>query len=311
MKGILSLVATTVRGGVAVILCALLGFENAAVASECDNLAVPAANVIWCDSFEDSDLPSSGRLSDNYFDYSDDQGDQIRVTSESQDGQYALRQRWQAGEDSAGTLMRSFGRNPVNSQSHSNQDFREIYWRVYVKYPTGFQGFPNKLSRATVFATSGWAQAMIAHTWLDKNGSQFLAIDPARGTDAAGVLQTTKWNDFNGLTWMGKRTSSAALKTGVWQCIESRVALNSPGASDGKFTLWVDDVKTAERTDLNWLGSFSDYALNTVILSGYWNGGAPRAQERYLDSFVIATSRIGCGGSASVRPAAPSNLNVN
>ncbi len=30
------------------------------------------------------------------------------------------------------------------------------------------------------------------------------------------------------------------------------------------------------------------------MLDGYWNGGSPRAQNRYFDNFVVSTSRIGC-----------------
>ena len=288
-----------------VFLCIGAG-SPAAHASECLNPPVPAADLIWCDSFEDADLPPSGNFSDNYFDFDGDNGDHDRTTAASFDGQYALRQRWQQSEVSAGAMFRTFGRSPVSSLSHSSSDFREIYWRMYVLYPSGFQGFPDKHSRATVFASSGWAQAMIGHVWLDGGARQALAIDPASGTDTAGNLQTTKWNDFPNLRWMGARTASTALTTGAWQCVEARIALNSPGASDGVFSLWIDDNLVADRNDLNWVGSYSDYGLNAVMISAYWNGGSPAAQERYIDSFVIATSRIGCGK----RPRAPENLTV-
>lgn len=295
--------------GIGRIAVAVVFLAQAASASECQNLGLPAGNVIWCDSFEDSDLPASGNLADNYFDFDVDQGDHVRVSTESFDGQYSLRQRWQSGELNAGHLFRNFGRNPVTSQSHSNSDFREIYWRMYVKYPAGFQGFPSKLTRATVFANSGWAQAMIGHVWVDTGSPEFLAIDPVSGTNSAGALQTTKWNDFSNFRWLGLRRSSVPLQTNQWQCIETRIALNSPGASDGKFTLWVDDVLAADRSDLNWLGSYSDYGINAVMISAYWNSGSPVTQERYIDSFVIATTRIGCNNG--VRPNPPTNLITN
>ena len=291
------------------IAVASVFLAQTASASECQNLGLPPGTVIWCDSFEDTDLPPSGNLADNYFDFDVDQGDHVRVASESFDGQYSLMQRWQSGEVDAGHLFRNFGRNPVTSQSHPNSDFREIYWRMYVKYAAGFQGFPAKLTRATVFANSGWAQAMIGHVWADDSNPQFLAIDPASGTDSAGALQTTVWNDFNNLTWLGLRRSSVPTQINQWQCIESRIALNSPGASDGKFTLWVDGVLAADRSDLNWLGSYSDYGINAVMISAYWNDGSPATQARYIDSFVIATTRIGC--ISGVRPNPPTNLTIN
>lgn len=294
-------------GIVAVFAIGICTVSPVALASECQNTGLPPGSVIWCDSFEDEDLPVSGQLADSYFDFDADDGDHARTTADSFDGQYSLRQRWQAGEVSAGAMMRTFGRNPVMSHSHSNTDFREIYWRLYVKYEPGFQGFPDKLSRATVFSDSAWSQAMIGHVWLDENNRQFLSIDPASGTDTAGNLLTTKWNDFANLRWLGKRTSSVPLRTGVWQCVEARVVLNSAAANDGIFTMWLDGDLVAERTDLNWLGNYTDYGLNTVMISAYWNGGSPAAQERYIDSFIIATTRIGCG----VRPNPPDNLNAN
>lgn len=280
-----------------------------ASASECQNLGIPAQNVIWCDSFEDADLPQSGQLADNYFDFDTDNGDHARTTAASFDGQYSLRQRWQSGEVSAGAMVRTFGRNALSTMSHQSSDFADIYWRMYILYPNGFQGFPDKHSRATVIAGSNWSQAMIAHVWIDDTNRQFLSIDPASGTDTNGVLQTTKWNDFPNLRWMGKRTASAPLQTGVWQCVEARAKLNSPGASDGVFSLWIDDALVANRTDLNWVGSYSDYGINAVMISAYWNGGSPATQERYIDSFVIANTRIGCGSSD--RPNPPQNLTVD
>lgn len=47
-------------------------------------------------------------------------------------------------------------------------------------------------------------------------------------------------------------------------------------------------------TRLTWHGAVSEYGINTVFLEHYWNGGAPRAQERYFDNFVVSTQRIGC-----------------
>ena len=63
-----------------------------------------------------------------------------------------------------------------------------------------WSGGPDKLSRATSFATSGWAQTMIAHVW---SSGDVLSIDPASGTDANGNLQTTTYNDFAHLRWLG------------------------------------------------------------------------------------------------------------
>jgi hypothetical protein len=44
------------------------------------------------------------------------------------------------------------------------------------------------------------------------------------------------------------------------------------------------------------MDSFRDYGINAVYVENYWNDGAPHAQERYFDNFVVSTQRIGCLG---------------
>lgn len=300
----------------ALLLAVVSLIPRPAIASECDNLSIPAGQIIWCDSFEDEDLPSSGNFFDNYANFSDTtQGQRNgRSANEAYDGTYSLRHAWQAGEVNPGWVYRMFGRNHVASQSHSQTDFREIYWRLYVKYPAGTMMYPNKLSRAMIMAPapSAWsAQAMIAHLWLVDTGSQFLRLDPASGTDAAGNLQSTRMNDNPNLRWLGGVNSPVAIAPGVWQCHEVHVALNTAGNSDGVFELWLDDALVASRYDLNWVGAYNSYGINAVMLESYWNGAAPQATERYIDNFVIATGRIGCGTTVAVRPNPPSLLAAN
>ena len=84
----------------------------------------------------------------------------------------------------------------------------------------------------------------------------------------------------------------------IWMELKAYVRLNEPGVTDGVFRLWIDDHLEAERTELNWVGSYNDYGLNAVYLENYWNAGSPKAQERYLDNFVVSTDRIGCSHSS-------------
>ncbi len=74
-----------------------------------------------------------------------------------------------------------------------------------------------------------------------------------------------------------------------------RAKLNDPGWSNGAFQLWIDDRLEASQTGLGWMGGYRDYGINVVYLENYWNDGAPQAQERYFDNFVVSTQRIGCG----------------
>lgn len=81
---------------------------------------------------------------------------------------------------------------------------------------------------------------------------------------------------------------------GKWYCVEARAQLNDPGRSNGLFELWIDDRPEARLTGLGWMGNFQEYGINAVYLENYWNAGAPQAQDRYFDNFVISTARTGC-----------------
>ena len=280
----------------------------------CPGGASPNPLVIWCDSFEDDNVPPGGNISDNYFEFDDNNGDHVRINTESIHGQSSLRARWQPGETDAGHLVRNFGRNPLGTQSHDGTDFKEIYWRMYVKHPAGAVGRPYKLSRATSFATTNRAQSMIAHVWRSNTKERIYAIDPATGINSSSQLATTKWNDFTNLKWLGLRESNTPIDNNQWYCIEARVKLNSTGQSDGIFQLWIDDNLEASHTDLNWVGDWQDFGINSLFISHWWNGGSTSSivEERYIDALIISQSRIGCLNSPPITPPKPpSNVTAN
>jgi hypothetical protein len=258
--------------------------------------ATPKAGWVWCDDFESD---RRGR----YFEVDSANGSFTRAAGVGRGGSMAMRARFAAGQTSAGSLHLAIGRTPQRYMRPADAGtavYRELYWRVYVRLQPGWTGGGgDKLMRAFVFASpSTFAQAMIAHVWsADRN---YLALDPARGTDDAGAVITTQYNDFAKLKWLGVARSATpifdAAHVGRWYCVEAHARLNDAGQSNGVNTLWIDGVLEAQRTDLNWLGSFREYGLNAVYLENYWNAGSPVAQERYLDNFVVSTQRIGCEG---------------
>jgi len=269
----------------------------------CPDGSNPDPNVIWCDDFDDL-IP----LSQKYFEYDDDEGDFVPVAEVGLNGTYAMQVKWQAGETDAGNIKRTFGRSPVNSQSHSTTDFREIYWRQYLKMQEGWTGNSYKLSRATILATSGWAQAMIAHLWGD-GADDTLIIDPASGIDGNGNLVTTRYNDFANLRWLGIERGTTPIfsdgTSGKWYCIEAHVKLNTPGLSDGIFEYWIDGDLEANKTDLDWVNTWQEYGINTISFENYWNN-PPNERIRYFDNIVISTQSIGC--IDTVTPNVPKNL---
>jgi hypothetical protein len=257
--------------------------------------ASPRRGWIWCDDFERDRLGG-------YFEYNSANGAFARVAGVGRGGSHAMRARLRRGIVEAGNLKVAFGRTPsgyVRPVDGGTATYRDLYWRVWVRMQSGWRnGGDSKLSRATVLARANWSQAAIGHVWSSGPGNEYLALDPASGTDQAGTLRTTKYNDFPNLRWLGYLTGRKPVfgpsRAGRWQCVEARMRLNDPGQANGVFELWIDDSLEARRTGLNWVGAYDAFGINAVFLENYWNDGSPADQERYFDNFVVSTARIGC-----------------
>ncbi|MBN2035468.1 MAG: hypothetical protein JW768_01880 [Chitinispirillaceae bacterium] len=266
--------------------------------NECENWQNSHPAWIFCDDFESDDpLVTTGR----YFEYGDNDGDFKVVQGVGLGNSKGMEAVWQQGEVEAGGMKLAFGRNPnsyMNKQQISRtRDFREIYYRMYLKMQDGWEGSPAKLSRATVFTSAGdWRQAMIAHLWSDNNCR--LLLDPASCVNASGVVECTTYNDFDNLNWLGNQSGRTPLfdtaHDDTWFCIEHHVRLNDPGETNGVQEFWINDSLEARRENLNFTGTYNEYAINAVFFENYWNDGSPKEQKRYFDNIVVSTERIGC-----------------
>ncbi|HEY2807005.1 MAG TPA: hypothetical protein VGI92_14195 [Gemmatimonadales bacterium] len=251
---------------------------------------------IWCDDFEVDRIHS-------YFEYDGADGRFTREAGVGRGGSYGMRVRYLARIVGAGHLSLAMGKTPdryFRTIDSGRVIYRDIYWRVFMRLQPGWNGGGGyKLSRVMVMATPAWAEAAIAHVWSGRPAQgNTLLLDPASGTDPAGALRTTKYNDFDHLRWLGLTHGHAPIfdpgRAGQWVCIEAHARLNDPGQSNGVEELWIDGRLDARVAGINYLGSFSQYGWNALNLENYWNDGAPRDEERYLDDFVVATERIGC-----------------
>jgi hypothetical protein len=281
-------------------------------ASECDSWQDRHPDWIFCDDFE-----KGGALvaPNRYWEYDDNAGDFKPVAGTGIRGGTAMRALWQTGEVEAGNLKLGFGRSPSATFSkgiRTTTDFREIYYRMFVRMQKGFKGNPFKLSRATVMAKADWSQAMIAHVWGEDAGDK-LQLDPARCTDLLGLVKCTGYNDFSNIQWIGAKAGATHLFDGThndaWICVETHVKLNDAGASNGLQELWLNDTLDAKRDGLNFLGSYSAYGINSVFFENHWNTGSPQVQERYFDNIVVSTKRIGCAENSSTGMSAPADGN--
>lgn len=257
--------------------------------------ASPAAAWIWCDDFESDRLAS-------YFEVNTASGNFGRASGVGRESSFGIRGRWTAGASNAGALHLAFGQTPqayMDPVDAGTTKYRDIYWRFYVRRQAGWTGGGgDKLTRAHIFASpSSFAQAFAAHVWSSGTGHQFLALDPASGTDEAGTLQTTSYNDPNlrylGLT-LGTTPLFSTANANRWYCVEARLKLNDAGSSNGEFHLWIDGAVEASQTGRNFIGAYDAYGINAIYLENFWNDGSPVEQERYFDNFVVSTARIGC-----------------
>ena len=77
----------------------------------------------------------------------------------------------------------------------------------------------------------------------------------------------------------------------TWYCKEFMVQLNDVGAENGEQRMWLDDVLIVETTGLE-LRSDDSVMMNNVMQPSYTS--APDTKQMWLDSLVLARSRVGC-----------------
>lgn len=250
---------------------------------------------IFCDDFE-SDAPLVGQ--GRYFEHDDNGGEFVVVDGVGFDGSRGMQVQWQSGEVGAGFLHLSFGRTPsayMDTGIRTDEDFREIWYRMMLRNAPGWTGSPAKLSRATVIAADDWSQAMIAHLWSDD--AEHLGLDPASCVENGQVV-CSGYNDFDGLHWLGFYPGPTPLfateQAGEWRCIEAHVRLDDPGQANGVQEFWIDGELEARADGLEFVDSYDAYGINAVFFENYWNEGSPQDQQRFFDDIVVSTAPIGC-----------------
>lgn len=246
--------------------------------------------VIWYDNFDGLDSTQA-----RYLEPKPDSPHAKRSTQEALGGTgRSMECFYPKGEQGIGNRKLVFGDCPFGRPVRAGEKFEDIYWRIYVKHQEGWQGTPDKMSRATGFVSPQWNQAFISHVW---SSGVPLTLDPVRGV-RDGQVVTTRYNDFANFKWLGNSPKGnfplhATEEAGRWVCIESRLKLNTPGQKDGYAALWVDGVLDAERKNLDLRGTYTGHSINAIFLEAYWNNGSPVDQYRWYDDFVVSTEPIG------------------
>lgn len=163
-----------------------------------------------------------------------------------------------------------------------------LYFRFYVRFPSGFD-----------FVKGGKLPGLFGGTVTSgrhiPNGSDgFSTRYMWRKGGAAEVYAYLPSSVAHG-TSFGR--GSWVWKPGVWTCVEQKVRLNTPGASDGTITVWVDGIEAYRASGLEFRTT-GDLKIDGVFFSTFFGGGdftwaSPRDQYADFAGFAVSYHAIG------------------
>lgn len=106
---------------------------------------------LFSDDFESNEaMVKSGR----YFEYNDNGGEFVAADGAGVNGSRRMRAKWKKGVVEAGNPKLGFGRQPdsyMYKGIRSTEDFRDIYYRMYLKMGDGVQKIINIIDKGYTF----------------------------------------------------------------------------------------------------------------------------------------------------------------
>ncbi len=202
---------------------------------------------------------------------------------------------------------RGGGNMADHSLSPDGTTFREVYWRYYIKTSTD-----------TVW--SGEKMLTINHGPAGVGGIYFGGIGSgAGGSPGPGGAQLNLCAQYecNVLGTVFYRRQNQDDDLGIasndhWYYVEIHIRINTPGAEDGAYDLWIDDCGAdglgcagpgtlrAHHTDVQYVAPGDDNLIGSLWLENWGNSRDGGTKENdgtigthYYDQIVIATRRIG------------------
>jgi len=201
-----------------------------------------------------------------------------------------------AGDGWAGKY---FGDHPLGS-TPTAANMEDVYFEGRVQFSGNYNTTYGKLF--TMAAFESWS----ASYPQPMNWSPYYVLLQYNNLQAEGVLHsktsgTSKWRNL--LQNVG---TPVTFEKGRWYEIQYRLKLNTAGQSNGIFEMWIDGVKKASYTDVNYRDSYATHGWNHVMLTAYQNGAAPTsAQSLYWDEVVLSPVAIAPTGSSIGAPGQP------
>jgi hypothetical protein len=258
--------------------------------------ALPSSWV-FCQDFETIADPHEVVL-----DYQDGGGAFVLADGIGASGSHSMEVSHDPDLEGAGSMVISFGVSPIAFDGRPTYapeaSFPEVYWRLRMKTEPGWPDVgPGQLTRTVSFAGNDWSEAVVAHL---RSAGADVTMEAMPVTCVSGIdVDCAGYDDEASLDELGSMVGDTPIfseaMSGQWHCVEGHLALNTPGAADGTFEFWIDDALQASRNDLDLRGSWTEYAINALVIENQWPGGAPVPLRRWLDDVVISTEPIGCG----------------
>jgi len=203
------------------------------------------------------------------------------------------------GIASAGWAGRYFGDHPLGSTPGASA-MDEVYFVGRVQFSPNYNTTYGKLFTMASFESwsASYPQPM--------NWSPYYVLLQYNNLQAEGVLHsktsgTSKWRNL-----LQNQGTPVTFEKGRWYELQYRLKLNTPGQANGVFEMWIDGVKKASYTDVNYRDSYALHGWNHAMLTAYQNGAAPTAaQSLTWDEVVLAPSAIGPTGTPIGAPGQP------
>ncbi len=174
----------------------------------------------------------------------------------------------------------------------------EMWLRAAVYFPTTFD-----------YSANPWLKFLRIHT-RSAAGSNEGYLD-------LYILNNGLFSYNNEVTGTVNNPLGVTLQKGKWETYEVYVKFSSV-AGQGIYRVWQNGKLIHDNKSLKTLRSSSS-SSDAVYIFTYWNGGAPKSQQAFVDDVVITTTRpsardtagnymIGPAPYGAKRPAAPASL---
>src|SRR5690606_3396243 len=101
---------------------------------------------------------------------------------------------------------------------------------------------------------------------ISGNGTPYITVSPAK-FDGNGQP-----NGFGPVVYVFATSKIFELsQVGQWHQIEVHAKLNDAGEANGEFQVWINNNLEINKTDIDWVGSYTDYGFNEVELNNSLN----------------------------------------